>query len=102
MVNLSYNIQQSTGNVIGKYVMSAIVNANFVVYLIVCGMAIFVGLDLKKWSSWLFGLYGFISGFLFGLSKADVPGGLGLGTLFAFVVMYGGATSFWHRQRYKK
>jgi hypothetical protein len=82
--------------------MSAIVNANFVVYLIVCGAAIFVGLDLKRLSSWLFGLYGFISGFLFGLLKADASGGLLLGALFAFVVIYGGATSMWHRQRYKK
>ena len=81
--------------------MSTIVNANFVVYVIVCGISIFVGLDLKKWPSWLCGLYGFISGFLFGLSKADVPGGLQLGVLFAFVVIYGGATSHWHRQRFK-
>ncbi len=82
--------------------MSTIINANFVVYLVVCGLAIFVGLDLKKWFSWLFGLYGFISGLLFGLLKADISGGLALGALFAFVVLYGGATSFWHRQRYKE
>ena len=74
--------------------MSAILNVNFVIYLIVCGTAIFIGIELKKWHSWLFGLYGFISGLLFGLAKADVAGGLGLGVLFAFVVMYGGATSF--------
>lgn len=81
--------------------MSTIVNLNFVIYLIVCGICIFVGLDLKKWYSWLCGLYGFISGFFFGLSKADVSGGLQLGLLFAFVLIYGGATSRWQRQRFK-
>ena len=80
--------------------MSAIVNTNFVVYLIVCGIAIFIGLDLKKWFSWLFGLYGFISGFLFGLLRSDIRGGLVMGALFAFVVIYGGATSYWHRGRF--
>lgn len=82
--------------------MLTMVNVNFFLYLIFCGIAIFVGLDLKKWFSWLFGLYGFITGFLFGVLKADVSGGLGLGILFAFVVMYGGTTSFVHRRRYKK
>lgn len=82
--------------------MSAIINANFVVYLIVCGTAIFVGLDLKKSFTWLFGFYGFISGFLFGISKANISGGVVMGALFAFVILYGGATSYWHRQRFKK
>ena len=81
--------------------METLVYANFFMYLIVCGISIFAGLDLKKWSSWLCGLYGLISGVLIGLSKADFSGGLQLGILFAFVVMYGGATSRWHRQRYK-
>lgn len=82
--------------------MTEIVNANFVVYLIVSGMAIFLGLDLRKWFSWLFGLYGFISGFLFGLLKSDNSGGFTMGILFAFVVIYGGAMSHWHRKRFKK
>jgi hypothetical protein len=82
--------------------MSTLVNTNFIVYLIICGIAIFVGLDLKKWRSWLVGLYGFICGFLYGLLKADISGGLVMGALFAFVVIYGGATSYWHRQRFKK
>jgi hypothetical protein len=82
--------------------MSTIVNINFIVYLITCGSAIFVGLDLKKWRSWLLGLYGFISGYLFGLLKSDTSGGLVMGALFAFVIIYGGATSYWHRQRFKK
>jgi len=82
--------------------MSTIANINFIVYLIICGSAIFVGLDLKKGRSWLLGLYGFISGYLFGLLKSDTSGSLVMGALFAFVVIYGGATSYWHRQRFKK
>lgn len=82
--------------------MSTVVNANFVIYLIVCGTAIFVGLDLKKWLSWLCGLYGFISGFLFGLLNAGTRGGLEMGALFAFVVLYGGAMTRFHRKRFTK
>jgi hypothetical protein len=81
--------------------MPMIVSIIFIVYLIACGIGIFIGLDLKKWSSWLYGLCGFVSGFSIGLSKADISGGFMLGILFMFVVMYGGATTYWHRQRYK-
>jgi len=81
--------------------MTTLIYANLFVYLIACGIGIFIGLDLKKWSSWLYGGYGFVSGFLVGLLKTDVYGGLGMGALFAFAVLYGGATSHWHRQRYK-
>jgi len=86
---------------LGKSSMPTIVNIIFVIYVVVCGIGIFIGLDLKKWKSWLYGLYGFVSGLLIGLSRADVSGGLTLGLLFTFVVLYGGATSHWHRQRFK-
>jgi hypothetical protein len=82
--------------------MSMIVNANYVICMIVCGTAIFVGLDLKKWLSWLCGLYGFVSGFLIGLSNADIRGGLELGALFAFIVLYGGAMTRFHKKRFMK
>lgn len=82
--------------------MTAIVNTVFFIYIIVCGVGIFIGLDLKKWYSWLFGLYGFVTGLLFGLSKSpDVTGGLVIGAIFASIVLYGGATSYWQRQRFK-
>ena len=92
--------------------MVTIISTNFLVFLIVLFICIFKGLDLKKWSSWLYGLYGFISGFLVGFLTSDggggyhlipsVTGSLQIGALFAFVIMYGGATSHWHRKRFAK
>ena len=70
-------------------------------YLTVCGTCVFIGLDLKKWFSWLFGIFGFISGFLIGLQITDARGGLTMGSLFAFIVLYGGATTHRHRQRFR-
>ena len=55
---------------------------------------------MKKWSSWFYGAYGFFSGFLAGLYVADVRGGLQLGALIAFGVMYAGAMSRFHRMRF--
>ena len=82
--------------------METIIFGNFFVFLAICGYCIFVGLNPKKWSVWVNGFYGFISGFMFGLSKSDIQGGLALGALFAFVVIYGGVTSYWNRQRFKE
>jgi hypothetical protein len=71
-------------------------------YLIICATCVFIGLDLKKWFSWLFGILGFIGGFLIGLQITGARGGFTMGVLFAFMVLYGGATSYWHRQRFGK
>lgn len=81
--------------------MLTLAYANLFIFLVVCGGCIFIGLDPRKWFSWLFGLYGFVSGFIFGLLKADTRGGIMLGALFALVVIYGGISSFWQRQRFK-
>ncbi len=81
--------------------METIIVAILFIYLAVSGVGIFVGLDLKKWSSWLYGIYGFLSGFLIGFLIADARSGLLGGTLFAFIVLYGGAMVHWQRQRFK-
>jgi hypothetical protein len=87
--------------------MATIILANFFVFIIVSSIATFKGLDLKKRSSWVYGLYGFISGFLIGFLRADDSGGYHFvtnltasfqaGLIFAFVVLFGGATNRWHR-----
>jgi len=59
----------------------------------------FIGLDLKKWSSWLLGFYGFLSGFLFGLVTAGVPLGLRWSRssrLWPCLVV---SMTRWHRQK---
>lgn len=82
--------------------MEILVNLNVCVFVIVVVICTYNGLDLKKWSSWLYGLYGLITGLLMGLMRVNFKGGLQLGLLFAFAVLYGGATTRWHKQRYKK
>ena len=82
--------------------METVAIANIFVFVVVSGIAIYFGLELKKWSSWLFSLYGFLSGFLIGFIKGGVQGGLEFGALCAFVVMFGGVMSYWHRQRFGK
>jgi hypothetical protein len=69
--------------------------------LIGCVGAFFIGLDLKKWSNWLFSLCGLLIGLLAGLSRNDLYGGLSLGLLLTGLILYIGATNYWHRQRYK-
>lgn len=72
------------------------------IHVIIGGIVVFVGLDLKKWHSWLVGLYAFVVGFLFALSIwSSLSGALQLGALFAFAILYGGATTHWHRRRLK-
>jgi hypothetical protein len=82
--------------------METVLLVNLFVFVIVSGIGTFVGLDLKKWSSWLYGLYGFLTGFSTYFLRPDVVGSLQLGTIFAFLVMYAGAMNRWHRQRYEK
>ena len=64
-------------------------------------IGMYVGLDLRKWSSWLYGVFGLLCGLLIGLLIDNVIGGLKLGVLFAFGIMYGGAAMRWHKQRYE-
>jgi len=71
-----------------------------------------MGIDLKKRSSWLLGLYAFISGFLAGFVRSDGAGGykvvtnliasLQLGVIFSLVYMVGGATTRWQRSMGEK
>ena len=92
--------------------MAIIIIINIFLFVIVSGIGTFKGLDLKKWSSWLYGLYGLISGFLVGFVQEgdngslklaiNLTGSLQLGALFAFAVMYVGAMNRWHRQRFMK
>lgn len=82
--------------------METIVLAIFWVFVIVGLIGIFIGLDPKKWASWLYGVYGFVSGVLIGFLRDDVSAGLKLGPLFAVSVMWGGVTTHWQKQRVKK
>ena len=78
--------------------MATIITGNSVLFAIVCFIATFKGLDLKERSSWLCGLYGFLSGFLLGfLGREDTTTnllvGIQVGIVFAGIVLIGGATT---------
>jgi hypothetical protein len=69
--------------------------------LLLSGVGMFIGLDLKKWTNWLFGLPGLFIGLLGGFSRNDLQGGFGLGLIFTTLILYVGAMNRWHRQRYQ-
>jgi hypothetical protein len=58
--------------------MAKIILVKFFVFLIVGSITTYKGLDLKKPSSWLSGIYGFVSGFLFRFLLFNNDDSLGL------------------------
>jgi hypothetical protein len=81
--------------------MKTIVITNFYIFVVVGFIGVFIGLNLRKWYSWLFGIYGLLSGFFLGYSFYGVRLGLEMGAIFAIAVMYAGAYIYWNRQHYK-
>jgi hypothetical protein len=68
----------------------------------VTGGMLSIYLDIKKWWSWLFVLTGFISGFIIGLLKVNISGGLILGAVFSFITISGGVLTRFYRLHYEK
>lgn len=69
--------------------------------MFVGGISIIIGLDLKKWYSWLIGAYGFVIGFLMGLAWVDFNTAVIAGVLFAFLTLASGASVHWNRKRWR-
>ena len=82
--------------------METMITVNIFVFLIVASRYVFIGLDLKKWSSWLLGLYGFLTGSLIGLLRSGEPLSLQVGVLLAFAVIFVGAMVRRNKQIYTK
>ena len=92
--------------------MAKVIVANVVLFAIIGSIWAARGIDLKKWSSWLLGMYAFISGFLAGFVRSDGAGGyevstnlpasLQVGVVFALAFMFTGATTRWNRRRAEK
>jgi hypothetical protein len=72
------------------------------VFVFVAMVFIIRGLDLKKWSSWLLGVYGLITGLLMGWVWNSFQDGVTFGLLCAFAVLSGGAMTRWHRKTWGK
>ena len=82
--------------------MKIIFYADLIVFFIVLAICTFIGLDLKKWQSWLAGLYGFLSGWSLGFLVGAGSSGWQLGLLFAIAIMYSGAVMRHYRIYYRK
>jgi len=82
--------------------MEKFIIVDIIVFLIVYGICIIIGLDLKKWYSWLAGLYGFLSGCLIGFLDNDGSPSWQLGLIFTVVIMLSGAVMRQQRKRYSK
>lgn len=81
--------------------METLAIVTLIIYAIISGLGIFIGIDLKKGSGWLFGLFGFLCGFFFGFMRAGIILGLQIGAIFALAIMFGGVMVGSHRHHYK-
>ena len=82
--------------------MKTIVIVVSLVALVTMGyVASFKGLDLRRRSSWLYGVISFVCGLvlIMGLN-GNLIDGLKAGGIFALVTLISGATMRWHKQRY--
>lgn len=83
--------------------MKTLATVNAVIFAVIGGLAIGIGLDLKKWYSWLFGAYAFLTFFLVGLGgSGNINNALKAGALATFIIMFGGAVRHWNRESAKK
>jgi hypothetical protein len=82
--------------------MKTLIMILFYVFMLIGGISIYSGLDLKKSYSWLIVVYGFVIGFLMGLVWVDISTAITAGMLFAFLTLASGATVYWTRQRSKR
>jgi hypothetical protein len=70
-----------------------------VVFAVVAGIAVSIGFDLKRWQSWSFGVYGFLTFFLVGLvGTGNVIESIKIGVVVAFATMFVGVTTRWYRK----
>ena len=82
--------------------MKTLIMIFFYVFMAIGGIAIYIGLDPKKWHSWLITAVGFVIGFLMGCVWVDIPNAIVAGLLFAALTFLSGATVHWNRKRYKE
>lgn len=83
--------------------MNAVATANAIIFAIICAIAIYSGLNPKKWQTWLLSLYSFLTFFLVGtVGTGNFYESAALGVVVTFALIFGGITTFWNRERAKK
>jgi len=83
--------------------MKTLATANTAIFAIVCAIAIHLGLDPKKWQTWLLSLYSFLTFFLVGLvGTGNFYESVKLGAIVTFALIFCGIITYWNRERAKK
>jgi sugar phosphate permease len=72
-----------------------------IAYSVICALGMYRGRSLRSWSSWLYGLAGFVCGLAAGFLSGDLQRGVQAGMLLAFIVMFSAQMIYWQRQRFK-
>ena len=80
---------------------TVVIAIGFLTFLAMEALASFNGLDLRRLSSWLYGVINFLAGIVIGFGlTSNLIEGLKVGGLLAFLTLVGGVATRWHKQRY--
>ena len=79
--------------------MNNFIVALFCIYGVIGLTSIVIGLDLRKWYSWAIGAFGFIVGFLLGLTSNNRTEAITAGLMVAAVTLISGAVTWSNKQR---
>ena len=83
--------------------MKTLATVNGVIFMIFLSIAIYRGLDPKKWQTWLLSLYGFLTFFLAGIvGTGNLYESIKIGIIATFALIFGGIITYWNRERAKK
>jgi Na+/H+ antiporter NhaD/arsenite permease-like protein len=82
--------------------MKTVATVNVVIFVIVISIAMYIGLDPKKWQIWLLSLYGFLTFFLAGIvGTGNFYESIIIGAIATFALIFGGIIEYWNRERAK-
>lgn len=91
------------GSNLGDQFMKTVATVNVVIFAIVCAVAVYLGVDPKKWQTWLLSLYAFMTFFLVAIvGKGDVYEAIKIGAIVTFALIFGGILTYWNRERAKR
>lgn len=83
--------------------MKTLATVNGVIFTLVVSIATYIGLDPKKWQTWLLSLYGFLTFFLVGIvGTGNVYEAVKIGAIVTLAMIFVGITTYWSRERAKK
>ena len=81
---------------------TVMVTFSLVIFSVIAFIVSFKGLDLRRGSSWFYGVISFLCGFVLIMGLEGNPiDGIKAGGIFAFVMLVSGVAMRWHKQRYE-